>query len=133
MHSQAPRGDAVRCGLFIGQLVQPLAPAASHVTQEESHAPHELDDDSKWARGHAAMHAPLWRNGAIDGHDRQLLEEPPLHVAQLASQAWQTLLESAYLPSPHAETQLEPNLYGVPDAHVVQSAAVPDAHVPQVE
>lgn len=79
------------------------------------------------------MHSPLWRNGARDGHERQLVEEPPSHVAQPASQAWQTLLESAYMPSPHAATQLEPFLYGVLEAHVVQSAAVPPEHVPQVE
>jgi len=46
LHSHAPRGLAVRCGLFAGQLVQPLAPAASHVTQAASHAAHELEEDA---------------------------------------------------------------------------------------
>lgn len=78
------------------------------------------------------MHSPLWRNGARDGHERQLLELPPSHVAQPASQGWHTEFESAYAPSPHEETQLDPCRYGVLDAHDVQSAAVPPEQVPQV-
>ena len=94
--------------MLAGQLVQPAVPAASHVTQLPSQALHELEEEAKEPIGHAAMHAPLCKYGAIVGQLRQLAAVPPLHVAQLESHGWQTELESAYMPLPHDVTQVEP-------------------------
>ena len=78
------------------------------------------------------MHAPSWRNGAWLGQLRQCAEVLLEHVEHEGSQLWQSESASAYRPSPQLDTHVEPFLYGVAVAQVVQSEAVPAEQVPHV-
>ena len=68
--------------------------AEEHVVHVESHRAQELAESAYHPAGHTARHSLLCRYGANVGHVRQLEEVPPLQVAQLESQVWQTLLVS---------------------------------------
>lgn len=58
-----------------------------------------------WPIGQVNVHVPaLLSKVAPVRQLRQLVDVPALHVAQVASQSWQMLLESAYLPLGQAET-----------------------------
>ena len=86
--------------------------------------------------GHAAIHMPSCRNGAVVGHAVQFVAELPLQLVHEVSQAsvvcWPPLAITVKKPAGLVLTHLAPCLMGDPEAHVMQSVAEPPEHALQL-
>ena len=119
----------------VGQLRHDVLPAAEHslqvLAQAEQVVTPSMTSTKVPSLGHSATHAPPYRNGAAAlVHVRHSALEGPLHVPHEASQGWQTLLESAYLPlGVHVARHVPASKKGCVEAHVTHSVAAGPVHV----
>ena len=125
-----------------GQLVHSVLPEPLHSRHEESQAIQVATVPTRPENvpllGQSAMHVPLWRNGVTaDVQLKQSELDGPLQVPQAASQGWQMLLLSAYLPIGRHDERHVPDdapaelKKGEAGTQVLQSVANGPVHVAQ--